>query len=158
MPLAASQETRSWLQERGLGGYLRVIDAPAHPDAQVIARRIHPHTVTNNMIRATLDLKRGGEHEVEIPPSTTLKEYFGTYSISGKAYRTYNGSNKAFGEFACILMEYAFVHTNPTSMPYNKVAIIISAYEGTKSIGASSRAKEYAPHWRRFNPVRNCFL
>ena len=27
-------------------------------------------------------------------------------------------------------MEYAFVHTNPTSMPQNKAAIIISAYEG----------------------------
>ena len=38
MPLAASQETRSWLQERGLGGYLKVIDAPAHPDAQAVAR------------------------------------------------------------------------------------------------------------------------
>ena len=132
MPLAASQETRSWLQERGLGGYLKVIDAPAHPDAQAVARRIHPDTVTNNMIRAALDLKRGGDHEVEIPPSTTLKEYFGAYSISGKAYRTYGGSNKAFGELARILMEYAFVHTNPTSMPQNKAAIIISEYEGNK--------------------------
>ena len=29
-------------------------------------------------------------------------------------------------------MEYAFVHTNPTSMPQNKAAIIISAYEGNR--------------------------
>ena len=29
-------------------------------------------------------------------------------------------------------MEYAFVHTNPTSMPQNKVAIIIREYEGDK--------------------------
>ena len=56
MPLAASQETRAWLQERGLGGYLKVIDAPAHLDAQAVARRIHPDTITNNMIRDTLDL------------------------------------------------------------------------------------------------------
>ena len=97
---SASQETRSWLQQQGLGGYLRVIDTPAHPDAQEIACRIHPNTVTNNMIHATLDLKRGGEHEVEIPPHTTLKEYFGMYSISGKAYRTYGGPNKSFGEIA----------------------------------------------------------
>ena len=69
------------------------------------------------MIRSTLDLKHGGEHEVEIPPHTTLKEYFGMYSISGKAYRTYGGPNKAFGEIARILMEYAFVHTNPMRMP-----------------------------------------
>ena len=84
------------------------------------------------MIRAALDLKCGGDHEVEIPPSTTLKEYFGTYLISGKAYRTYGGPNKSFGEIACILMEYAFVHTNPTSMPQNKAAIIINEYKGNK--------------------------
>ena len=84
------------------------------------------------MIRGALDLKRGGEHEVEIPPHTTLKEYFGMYSISGKAYRTYGGPNKFFGEIARILMEYAFVHTNPTSMPQNKAAIIIREYEGDK--------------------------
>ena len=164
MPLAASQETRSWLQERGLGGYLKVIDAPAHPDAQAVARRIHPDTVTNNMIRAALDLKRGGDHEVEIPPSTTLKEYFGAYSISGKAYRTYGGSNKAFGELARILMEYAFVHTNPTSMPQSKAAIIISAYEGNKIdwgiiTGEGIRAAlESFQTGKRLLPVINHFL
>ena len=94
-----------------------MIDAPTHPDAQAVASRIHSDTVTNNMICPALDLKRGGEHEVEIPPSTTLKEYFGEYSISRKAYCTYGGSNKAFGEIARILMEYTFMHTNPTRIP-----------------------------------------
>ena len=99
MPLTTSEEIRTWLQQRGLGGYLRVIDVPPYPDAQEMAR-IHPDTVTNNIIRAALDLKRGGEHEVEIPPHTTLKEYFGMYSISGKAYHTYGGLNNFFGEIA----------------------------------------------------------
>ena len=84
------------------------------------------------MICAALDMKRGGDHEVEIPPSTTLEEYFGMYSISRKAYRTYGGSNKAFRDIACILMEYAFVHTNPASMSQNKAAIFTSEYEGNK--------------------------
>ena len=84
------------------------------------------------MICVALDLKRGGDHEVEILPPTTLKEYFGVYSISGKAYRTYGGSNKAFGEIARILMVYAFMHTYPTSMPQNKATIIIGEYEGNK--------------------------
>ena len=84
------------------------------------------------MIRTALNLKRGGEHEVRIPPSTTLQKYFGMYSISGKAYRTYGGSNKAFGEISHILMEYAFVHTNPASMSQNKAAIFTSEYEGNK--------------------------
>ena len=56
LPPAASQETRACLHERCLGGYLKVIDSLAHTDAQAVARRIHPDTITNNMIRATLDL------------------------------------------------------------------------------------------------------
>ena len=52
------------------------------------------------------------------------------YSISGKAYRTYGGPNKSSREIARILMEYAFVHKNPMSMPQNKVVIIIGEYEG----------------------------
>ena len=60
----------------------------------------------------------------------TLKEYFGMYSISGKAYRTYGGPNKSFGDIARILMEYAIMHTNPTSRPQNKAAIIIREYKG----------------------------
>ena len=158
MPLAASQETHSWFQARGLGGYLKVIDAPTHPYTQAVASRIHPDTVTNSMVCTALDLKQGGEHEVEIPPSTTLQEYFGMYSISGKAYRTYSGSNKAFGEIARILMEYAFVHTNPTSMPQNKAAIIISEYEGNKINWGIITDEGVPPHWPRFNRVRNCFL
>ena len=95
-----------------------------------MARRIHPDKVTNNIIRATLDLKRGGEHDVEIPPHTVLKDYFGLYSMFGKAYRTYGGPDNFFGEIARILMEYAFAHTNPTSMPQKKAAIIIKEYQG----------------------------
>ena len=76
MPLEVSQEIQTWLQRRGLGRYLCVIDAPPHPDTQEI------------------DLKRGEEHDVEIPPHMILNDYFGLYSVFGKAYRTYGGPNK----------------------------------------------------------------
>jgi hypothetical protein len=113
-----------------MGGYLKIIDALAHPDAQQKGKEVCPKAITNNVIREALELKRGGDHDADIPPAAKLKQYFGEYSASGKAYRTYGGPNKVFGEIARILMEYAFVHTNPTSMPQNKAAIIISAYEG----------------------------
>ena len=77
MPLTASAETRAWLQERGMGGYLKIIDAPAHPDAQGVARRICPEAITNNVLRAALDLQRGGDHDVDISLASKLKEYFG---------------------------------------------------------------------------------
>ena len=56
MPLEVSKELRTWLHRHGLGGYLRVIDAPPHPEAQEIARWPHPDPVTNNLIRSTLGL------------------------------------------------------------------------------------------------------
>ena len=105
----------------------RIADLPSFPGFPLVVGNLH-----DNMIRTALDLQRGGDPEVEIPLPTTLKEYFGEYSASGKAYGTYRGSNKAFSELARILMEYAFVHTNPTSMPQNKATIIRSAYEGNR--------------------------
>ena len=113
-----------------MGCYLKIIDAPAHPDAQQVGKNVCPEAITNNVIRQALKLQRGGDHDVAIPSAAKLKEYFGEYSASGKAYRTYGGPKKVFGEIARILMEYAFVHTNPTSIPQNKAAIIIIAYEG----------------------------
>ena len=135
-----------------------MIVTPALPDAQTVARRIHANTITKNVIRAALDLQQGGDHEVDIPLPTILKEYFGEYSASGKAYCTYGGFNKAFGELAWILMEYAFVHTNPTSMPPNKPTIIISAYEGNIIDWGIIMEKDYALPWPRSNRVRRCSL
>ena len=86
--------------------------------------------MTNNLIHSTLGLQRGGEHDVEIPPHTIANDYFGLYSVSGKAYRTYGGPNRFFGEIARILMEYVFAHTNPTNMLQKKTNIIIKAYQG----------------------------
>ena len=113
-----------------MGGYLRVIDAPPHPEAHEIAQQLHPDTVTNNIIRSALDLQCDGEKDFKVPPHTILKDYFGVYSVSRKAYHTYRGLNKFFGEITRILMEYAFAHTNPTNMPQKKAAIIIKAYQG----------------------------
>ena len=117
MPLEVSSEIFIWLQRHGLGGYLCVINAPRHPEAQEIAPQLYLDTVTNNLIRSALGLHRGGDHDVEIPPQTILKDYFGLYSVSGKEYRTYRGPNRFFGKIARVQMEYAFADTNPTSVP-----------------------------------------
>ena len=100
-----------------MDSYLHVIDAVPHAEAQEIARQLHPDTVTNNLIRSALGLQCAEDHDVEIPPHTILKDYFGLYSVFGKAYRTYGGLNRCFSEIPRILMEYVFAHTNPTNMP-----------------------------------------
>ena len=47
MLIEVSKELRVWLTRHGLGGYLHVLDTASHPEAQAVARRVHPDTITN---------------------------------------------------------------------------------------------------------------
>ena len=58
-----------------------------------------------------------GEHDIEAPAQNILKEYFETYSVSGKVYRTYGGPNRFFGNISRIVIEYGCMHVDPTNMP-----------------------------------------
>ena len=117
MPLEVSKELRTWITRHGLTGYLNVLEAPPHPKAQAIARKIHPDTISNNMIRVA-------------PPQHILEQHFGEYSLSAKAHHTHGGHNEFFWNLAHFLLEYAFVHANPYSMPKKKVGIIVTTYIG----------------------------
>ena len=57
MPLEAYKELHTWLHMHGLGGYLRVVDALPHLEAQVSVCQMHPDTITNSQIRSMLGLK-----------------------------------------------------------------------------------------------------
>ena len=59
MSLEVSTELRTWLTRHGLTGYLNVYDAAAHPRAQAITTKIHPSTITNDIICSALHLPRG---------------------------------------------------------------------------------------------------
>ena len=72
MPLEVSKELRTWITRHGLTGYLNVLEAPPHSEAQAIAKKIHPDTITNNMIREALRLQRGGEHDIDTPSQHIL--------------------------------------------------------------------------------------
>ena len=80
MSFEVSTELRSWLTTHGLGGYLQVYDADAHPRALAVTAKIHPGTITNDIIRSALHLPRGGEYDVEAPPQHLLEKHFGEYS------------------------------------------------------------------------------
>ena len=86
MPLTASAETRAWLQERGMGGYLKIIDAPAHPDAQRVGKEVCPEAITNNVLRTAFDLQRGGHHDVDIPPTSKRPGEGAHYRQTGSSF------------------------------------------------------------------------
>ena len=77
MPLEVSKELRTWLHRHALGGYLRIIDAPPHPEAQEIARWIHPDIVTNNHIRSMLGLDEVENMILRPHPKPFLKNTLG---------------------------------------------------------------------------------
>ena len=72
MPIFISTALRRWLVEKRLDGYIRVAEAPPHPDALDIARKLNIDTVTNSSIRKKLDLSSLGERHFEIPPAESL--------------------------------------------------------------------------------------
>ena len=106
MSFEVSTELRSWLTTHGLGGYLQVYDADAHPRAL----KIHPDTITNDIIRIALRLPRGGEYDVDANPHHLLEKYFGEYSLSTKAHRMHGGPNELFGDLAHFFLEYVCIH------------------------------------------------
>ena len=51
MTINISTALRRWLLEKGLEGYIKVTEAPPHPDAFNIAQKLNVDTVTNAMVR-----------------------------------------------------------------------------------------------------------
>ena len=103
--------------EKRLDGYIRVAEAPAHPEALEIAQKLNIDTVTNATIRKKLDLSSFGEKHFDIPPEEELQKYFGKYSTSAKAFRTKDIPDPFFREIAKFLLEVGCVHVNAYGMP-----------------------------------------
>ena len=108
---------RRWLLEKGFKGYIQVAEAPPHPDAQEIAKKLNVDRITNGNIRKKLGLTATGEKYFEIPPIKDLEKYFGEYSTSAKAYRTKDIPNSFFREVVKFLLEVECVHINAYGMP-----------------------------------------
>jgi hypothetical protein len=128
--MALSEGARQWMMENGLGGLLRVADAPPHKEPEQAAAAVDITEVTEGAVQALTGIKEGGLQTIELPSSQILFEYFGEYSLSSKAYRTQGGENLLFGEVARALMEYGFVNPRPPAIAKYRAAIVIATFEG----------------------------
>ena len=61
MPINISAALRRWLLEKRLKGYIQVTEAPTHPEALEITKKLNIDTVTNATIQKKLDLSSLGE-------------------------------------------------------------------------------------------------
>ena len=130
MLITISGALRKWLLEKGFEGYIRVAEAPPHPEALDIAKKLNVDTVTNATVRKKLGLSVIGEKHFDISPAETLGKYFGEYSTSAKAYRMKDIPNPFFREVAKFLLEVGCVHVNAYGMPKQKAGVIIETFEG----------------------------
>ena len=121
---------RRWLLEKGLEGYIKVAEAPPHPDAFNIARKLNVDTVTNAMVRQKLGLSGLGEKHFDIATAEIHQKYFVDYSLTAKAYRTREIPNAFFREVAKFLLEVGCVHVRADGMPKQKAGVVIETFEG----------------------------
>ena len=130
MTITISAALPRWLLEKGFEGYIRVAEAPPHPEALDMAKKLNAHTIMNATVRQKLGLSGVGEKHFEIAPAETLAKYFGEYSTTAKAYRTKEIRNAFFRKVAKSLLEVGCVPINGYGMPKKKAGIIIETVEG----------------------------
>ena len=96
MPILITSALRGWLHDHGLVGYIKVAEAPPHPNALEMATKINVDTITSATIRKKLGLSNMGERYFNIFPNEVLERYFGEHSLSAKAYRTWDTPDPFF--------------------------------------------------------------
>ena len=68
MSITISTALSRWLLEKAFDGYIKVAEAPTHPDALEMAKKLNVDIATNAAIRKKLDLSVNGEKFFDIPP------------------------------------------------------------------------------------------
>ena len=56
MPTIITTALRNWLAERGLQGFIKVAQAPPHPNATKIATKLNIETLTDSMVCKKLSM------------------------------------------------------------------------------------------------------
>ena len=89
-PTEPSPALRTWLHQRQLSGYLRVLATEPWADLEAAYATLNVAEITPEAIRAYLDLPSGGIKEVEMLTHERIAAYYGKYSMTFKTfYRTY---------------------------------------------------------------------
>ena len=131
-PMAFSETTKKWFNQHGLGGFLRIAEAPPHDEVEEVMHKIDTEVIMEEVIHALIGLPEGGIYSIENPSPKTLSKFFGEYSLASKAHRTLGVEDPLFREVARVLHEYGFMYPRPPAMPKNKASFIIATYTGVQ--------------------------
>ena len=86
--MALSEAAKKWLKQHGLEGFLRIMEAPPHREAEKVVKDIDTEVITEEEIRALTGLPEGGIFTIDNPTTEQFTKYFDEYSWGSKAYRT----------------------------------------------------------------------
>ena len=74
---ALSEATKKWLRQHGLEGFLTIMEASSHREADKIVKDIDTELITEEAIRALTSLPEGDIFTINNPTPEQLKKYFG---------------------------------------------------------------------------------
>ena len=131
-PQTLSEAAKKWFRQHGLEGFLTIMEAPPHQEADKVIKGIDTEVITEEAIRALTGLPEGGIFQIDNPTSEQFIKYFGEYSLASKGCWTQGGEDTLFQEIARVLHEYGHVYPRPPVMPQNRAGMIIATYEGIK--------------------------
>ena len=108
--MAFLEAAKKWLKQYGLEGFLRIVEAPLHREAEKVVKDIGTEVITEEAIRALTGLLEGSIFTIDNPTPEQLTKYFGEYSLARKAYRTQGREDALFREIARVLHEHGHVY------------------------------------------------
>ena len=73
MPTILTTALRNWLAENGLQGFIKVAEAPPHPNATEIVSKLNNETITYSMLRKKLSLDSTDKRQLQMVPSEIME-------------------------------------------------------------------------------------
>ena len=118
--------------ERQLSGYLRVLAMDPWADVEAILATINVEEITEEAIRAYLDLPEGGFKDVEILTHERITAYYGDFSTTSQTYKTLGVQSDLLKEFSVLFMTVGFLHLNVNAMPRGKGNYLVVEFKGQR--------------------------
>ena len=77
--MTLSQAAKKWFKQHGLEGFLRIVEAPPHGEAEKVVQKINTEVITEEAIDALTRLPEGGIYSIDNPSPKTLTKFFREY-------------------------------------------------------------------------------
>ena len=85
--MTLSEAAKKWLKQHGLQGFLRIVEAPLHGEAEKVVKEIDSEVITEEAIRALIGLPEGDRFSINNPTPKMLTKYFGEWPARRTAHK-----------------------------------------------------------------------